>query len=61
MSDNERITLYYFYDEIEGIETARFQERQELEMEREVIETEEDGGHSVSAHFCFRSKYFQDE
>jgi len=57
MSDNQRLSSYIFTVEIDGIETARFQKCEGLEMETYIYEVEE-GGYNTSTHkFLGRTRY----
>ena len=44
MADDNNISSYLFFVEIDGIETARFQKCEGLEAETSVFEYEEGGG-----------------
>jgi len=57
MADENNLSSYYFTVEIDGIETARFQKCEGLEIETYVYEIEE-GGYNTSTHkFCGRTRY----
>jgi phage tail-like protein len=47
--DNEKLSSHFFIVEIDGIQTARFQECEGLELESTVYEIEE-GGLNTSTH-----------
>ncbi|MDR0402725.1 MAG: phage tail protein [Treponema sp.] len=54
--DNEKLSSYFFIVEIDGIQTACFQECEGLELESTVYEIEE-GGLNTSTHkFTGRSR-----
>jgi len=57
MADNEKLSAYMFTVEIDGVETARFQRCEGLEVETYVYEIEE-GGYNTSTHkFYGRTRY----
>ena len=57
MADENRLSSYLFSVEIDGIETARFQKCEGLELETYVYEIEE-GGYNTSTHkFYGRTRY----
>ena len=57
MSDNGKLSSYYFTVEIEGIETARFQRCEGLEAETYVYEIEEGGYNLSTRKFLGRTRF----
>ena len=57
MADDGRLSSYIFTVEIEGIETARFQKCEGLEVETYVYEIEEGGYNTSTRKFYGRSRY----
>jgi phage tail-like protein len=57
MSDEEKLSPYLFWIEVEGIETARFQKCEGLEAETYVYEIEEGGFNTSTRKFYGRTRF----
>jgi phage tail-like protein len=57
MADEERLSSYIFTVEIDGIETARFQKCEGLEIETYVFEVEEGGYNTSTRKFRGRTRF----